>query len=518
MTYSYNLIDERWVPCVDFDGHVQQLSLRDALFEAHRYRELGGESPLVTAALYRLLLAILHRVFGPEDRDAWRALWAQGRWDAGSLEVYLSKWRHRFDLFDEERPFCQADHPTIPVNPIGNLLHELCKGDTFYDHRTLNGIELPPADAARHLLAALAFGRWMTKGPYGQLPFGTCARGIVFLAKGQTLFEDLALNLLRYPTRDDVLPHDHGKDAPSWEMADPFNPSRSMPFGYLDYLTWLSRRILLIPEQQNGQVRVLSAKIAPGLRMSDELRNPAMAHKGCQKRGWKSWLAYTEGRALWRDSTPLFRLPTTSSPETRDSYPPAVLDWLATLVDETPELGRHRTRRLVGLGMAGDLNQYRVHFYRREELPLPLSFLRDQDLVTHLEAALAEAEGAGRQLWGALSTLAVELLFHKQDARLSRQERDERDALLRSWAAERRYWAALEVPFYSLLTGLSDDPQAARQAWTTVVRRAAWAALDAVAENQGDDPSALKAAVLARGKIGAGLAKVLDTEIQPATP
>ncbi|MBC7235520.1 MAG: type I-E CRISPR-associated protein Cse1/CasA, partial [Chloroflexi bacterium] len=172
MPYSFNLVDEKWIPCVAFDGSVEELSLRDALVQAHLYRELGGESPLVTVALYRLLLAVLHRVFGPKDRDAWRELWLSKRWDSAALDAYLTRWQHRFDLFDEQRPFFQADHPTILPNPIGNLLHELCKNDTFYDHRTLDGVELNPAEATRHLLTAQAFGRWMTKGPYGQLPFG----------------------------------------------------------------------------------------------------------------------------------------------------------------------------------------------------------------------------------------------------------------------------------------------------------------------------------------------------------
>lgn len=255
MAYSYNLIEVKWIPCVSSDGSVDELGLRDALVEAHNYRELGGDSPLVTASLYRLLLAVLHRLFGPEDRDAWRALWAQGHWDAAKIDAYLGEWRHRFDLFDAEYPFYQGDHPTIRANPIGDLLHELSKADTLYDHRTLNGIAATPPEAARHLICAQAFGRWMTKGPYGQLPFGVCARGINFFVKGDNLFEDLALNLIRYPTRDDVMPHD-ARDRPCWEMPNPFEPARSLPFGYLDYLTWLSRRILLIPEKLDGQVMV----------------------------------------------------------------------------------------------------------------------------------------------------------------------------------------------------------------------------------------------------------------------
>ena len=65
MSVSFDLLKRAWVPCIRADGTLDELSLRDALVRAHELRALHGESPLVVAALYRLLLAVLHRVFGP---------------------------------------------------------------------------------------------------------------------------------------------------------------------------------------------------------------------------------------------------------------------------------------------------------------------------------------------------------------------------------------------------------------------------------------------------------------------
>ncbi len=509
MTYSFNLADEKWIPCVAFDGQVDELSLFDALAEAHRYRELGGESPLVTAALYRLLLAVLHRVFGPEGRDEWRALWARGRWDEGALDAYLGRWRHRFDLFDAQSPFCQADYPKISANRVGDLLHELSKGDTFYDHRTLDGVALMPAEAGRHLLAAQLFGRWMTKGPYGQLPFGTCARGIVFLAKGHNLFEDLALNLIRYPTQGDILPHTN-EDMPCWEMAEAFTPFRTMPLGYLDHLTWLSRRVLLIPEDVRDATVVRMAKIAPGLRMLDDVFEPMMPYRDLEKRGGKGWVSYREERAVWRDSTAFFRVPQVGRADTAHSRAPAAFAWLASLTGTAAGLTSTSVLRAQCFGVSGDLNQYRVHFYRQEELPLPLGLLESKDGVDHLEAALGEAEEVRKQLWGALTCLASFVLAPSQDTQGGRKP-DPKDVarLLSSWAAERYYWSALELPFATMIVDLTRDAQAARQAWQAMLRTAARRALDRAADGLGDEPSALKAAVLARGQLGAGLSKAL---------
>ena len=78
-----------------------------------------------------------------------------------------------------------------------------------------------------------------------------------------------------------------------------------------------------------------------------------------------------------------------------------------------------------------------------------------------------------------------------------------------SWGAERHYWAQLEIPFHALVAELTTSPDSARRDWARMLQRTAWQAMDRVTENLGDSPLALKAAVLARGQLGAGLRKAL---------
>ena len=59
--FSFNLIEEKWLPCVMLDNSLKDLSLRDVLTDATKIRELVGDSPPITIALHRLFLAILHR-------------------------------------------------------------------------------------------------------------------------------------------------------------------------------------------------------------------------------------------------------------------------------------------------------------------------------------------------------------------------------------------------------------------------------------------------------------------------
>lgn len=114
MKPSFNLLDDPWIAYIRLDGTHATVKLRDALVQADALWDLSGESSIVDAATYRLLLAVLHRVFGPPDVQAWRELWKKRRWDAATIDEYLSAWRHRFDLFDSERPFKLLSHASSP--------------------------------------------------------------------------------------------------------------------------------------------------------------------------------------------------------------------------------------------------------------------------------------------------------------------------------------------------------------------------------------------------------------------
>ncbi|MBN1319013.1 MAG: type I-E CRISPR-associated protein Cse1/CasA, partial [Anaerolineales bacterium] len=254
MKQSFNLLKEPWIPCIRGDGNPVELSLRETLARANSLRELHGESPLVIAALYRLLLAVLHRVFGPADHEAWYELWRAGKFDMAPLDAYLSQWESRFDLFDPEHPFYQAADDRVKPKPVGSLVHEVASGNnaTLFDHHTdSDSILLSPPGAARTLLAAQAFGLAGLSGLEQKFTDAPCARGIVFLIHGYNLFETLLLNLIAYP--NDVFFVTRSSDLPSWELDDPHLPDRNWPSGYLDFLTWQNRRVLFFPEQVSGR-------------------------------------------------------------------------------------------------------------------------------------------------------------------------------------------------------------------------------------------------------------------------
>src|SRR5690242_11229849 len=98
MTFSFSLIEQPFIPCVRLDGQAVEYGLRDVLVTAQGIAELRDGSPLVTVALHRLLLAILHRCFrGPKNSAERIAIRNAGRFDAGRVSAYLEKWANRFD-------------------------------------------------------------------------------------------------------------------------------------------------------------------------------------------------------------------------------------------------------------------------------------------------------------------------------------------------------------------------------------------------------------------------------------
>jgi len=502
-TPAFNLVDEPWIPCLHPDGRVEELGLRNALARAHEFRGVVGESPPVTAALYRLLLAMLHRmVEGPRTEDDWADLWRAGRWDRGQVDAYLNRWRDRFYLFHPERPFYQWRVKMSKEKPIATLLPDMATGNnaTLFSHNLdTTDNPFPPARAARTLLfvqtASFAGGSGLAPKDSSDAPWG---RGIIFLVEGDNLFETLVLNLLPY-TEEEPIPGTRD-DHPIWESDNPLHPPRSLPLGYVDYLTWPSRSVWLVPEQEGDGIVVRTMLMGSGLKLEGTHLDPFKHYRVDKKRGYRD-LRFKEGRAVWRDSASLLELKAAEK-----GRPPLTLFWLAELVADGV-LDRARTYRYMALGMCN--NQAKVDFYREEHLPLPAAYLQDEGLVEHLRTGLEAAQNVRRELMRAVSRLANLFLSPTADDKEGHRP-DPKDVnnLMAHWAVERHYWAALEVPFLDFLQTLPHDPEKSQERWTQVLVQTARDSL-AQAENlAGTGTRALRAAVRARGQLEGRLTKV----------
>ncbi|HEV7377859.1 MAG TPA: type I-E CRISPR-associated protein Cse1/CasA [Pyrinomonadaceae bacterium] len=496
MPHSFNLPGERWIPCVLHDGQQEDLSLLDALTRAPEVREVFDESPLVTVALHRLLLAVLHRNFGPANFKAWQSLWRAGKWDTEKLIAYFQQWRDSFDLFDNERPFYQvqmmndAEH-----HPAVLLKQEAATGNnaTLFDHSFSDApTPLSPAEAARYLVARQAFSIGGGVGKPFNLCGATLTRGISLLALGDNLFETLALNLLVYNEEKPIANTSH--DLPAWEHRRPAIPQKegTPVSGYLDYLTWQSRRIHLIPEGEPIVVR--RCQIQQNLRLPEAplIFDPFKCYLLDKDKGFRP-LPLSTSKALWRDSHTLFQ----QSAQTGKSAAkrPELFNQLAR-IDQARDEGLIEARKIYALtayGFATDPGKAAsVLLWSRERLPLPLRYLNDQALVERLGSALGFADEVARILRSSLRYLAKLLLAPGSDTASARQpDKNDIGNLAKSFAAESFYWARLEPHFKTLLIALPQDVRAddydnnvllygerAVPSWALTLQRTAWAAFE----------------------------------------
>lgn len=509
MTASFNLIVDPWIPCMDLEGQRGELGIRDVLLNAHRLRGLDTDSPLTAIAICRLLLAVLHRVMGPEDEGTWLAHWSQGAWEPAALDAYLEEWLERFDLLhpDPGRRFFQA----IPTEEFGSksilhLVHSQGHTPTLFTHDTdVSGAGLTPAEAARALVTAHSCQLGGLIGAGVSAPSSPAARGISFIAIGSNLFETLALNWFPYPDQDVFTTQPD--DRPAWEMDDPFGTERRvvrvkgkdeiLPLGYLDYLTWQNHRIWLGEPGADGLIREVYMGVG-NPKLHDSVMNPMYHYRKTQS--GLGFLRSSEDRMLWRDSTALLEY------RDRENYrPPYCVNWLAHLLDSTDAVLNHQGYFAGGMSN----NQAKVYFYQQEELPLPADYLADEDLFADLREALEWTEEVARRARGAVSRLAELVLSPTADQPGGRKPDPAGvRALVDHWGVMREYWGGLEPRFWELVRDLPVDRDTALDRWEAVLREAAWHTLEQAEALAGGDAEALKAAAAARRHLAGGLNKV----------
>lgn len=517
MVLSFDLRSEPWIPVLS-EGAPQprDVSLRESLANAPSIRAIVHPSPLVSVALHRLLLAVLHRVFGPEDDEEWSTLWKSGEFDMARLDDYLGSQSGRFDVFHPQRPFYQSPGlPNSAATSVAKLGHEFSAGNNpmLFDHSQDNApAGITPASAARLLVAHQAFA---IGGLIGRLPGDPPSAEASHLVKaavvsltGDNLFETLMLNMARY---NDDEPFDAKNDLPAWEQEPPAAIPR-LPHGYLDLLTWQSRRVLLFPGD-DGLVREVAImagyRFPQGMGIESYETMAAYAARENPAKGQPPWapVGFRPEKALWRDSVALLQGAGDVGGSPTRTRRPLVLDHVAQL-QQQGFLDRTRTFSLGASGMSTD--RAKVFLWRSEQMPLPAALLRSPDQVNVLAGAIRAAEDAGAALRSSVRDLAAKLLDAQGKADPARVS-----ALVDSLAPHRSYWPLLDLPFRTFVRRLSaeydtDEGQAAGEEWSEAIRSAAKAALLRAERALETSARGFRAAAEARPRFAGRLTKALE--------
>lgn len=522
MNPYFNLIDEPWIPCLMPDNRLQEFGLLEVLVRAPEIREIFHSSPLVVTAVHRLLLAILHRNFGPENLAAWKELWERGSFDAQVLQQYFDRWRERFFLFHPERPFYQVPNMEgATEHPPQKLMQEASWGNnpTLFDHNFKKlSVPLHPKQAALYLLASQAFSFAGTAGKnFENFTDSPLARGLIVVPLGQNLFETLSLNLINY-NQENPIPWINSDDPPCWEqdLKNYFNRGNKIINGYLDYLTLLSRKINLIFDENKI---IIKCQIIQGLKLSDNFTKEVfMAYKQVQEQGLIP-LRLEPERAIWRDSHALLcELHKINLKKKKlMTRRPEIFNWIARIKND---LGS-RDYQFDVMGMAS--NKAKVELWRFERLPLPLAYLDDKDLLGELRLALEKCERAHDLLLSHTKKLAALVLAPPVAGQRRQADPKEVARLVQSWAPSRRYWARLEAPFRHLMIELPADQTENEDGevvygtrllpeWRRTVYQAARQGFQEVAKGLENSLRSLKALAQVEGPFLAALKKELLPE------
>ncbi|MFF0146543.1 CRISPR system Cascade subunit CasA [Amycolatopsis sulphurea] len=458
MTAPFDLITQRWIPVVRLGGGEDEVGLAELFAEAHKIRRIAGETPPMTAALYRLVLAFLHRAYGPEYDADWGDLWKAESFDADAVGRYVNTSGASFDLFDAERPFLQCPElPEAKRSTVAKLIPDRAVGNnvTLFDHTVAGDrVELAPSTAARWLVTAHAYDPGGMKTPATKVKSSKrapCNGFAVVLVEGRTLKETLLLNASLHD------PEDPG-DRAAWERPVPgAEPDKRRSGGWTDVLTWPSRRVRLFPTVRAGKTVVAEAVLSPGTELVGELpglekmaayRTP-LTPAGRPKPGAPMLpVRLRPVRGAWRHSVELLLVDPWNEERTRQR--PVALKELATHTDR----GRIPDETVYTLRMFGqqlDKNASVVEAYFEEAVPAPVALIRAQN-DTDDENPVAKLVGCAIELadeaGAALRTMQRE--YHKEFHAMPGESID------------LPYWPVLPRPFGRFLRDLNAARAAGR--------------------------------------------------------
>ncbi len=447
----FNLLQDHWIPCNMESNQFKLLSIENVLFDTQKVVDVSSANPLIEFSIYRLLLAILHRNFGPESRSRWVKIYQAGSWDKTILTKYFKKWRHRFELFNEsENRFYQIEAPEVKKEtPITKLDHTLSTGNnaTLFDHSwdaDIAPMRLP--DVAQLLVAFQNFAVSGGKNYPYYYSHAPLISGICAFLKGENLFETLMLNFIRYDHEHPFNQLEEHEDIPFWERDNKSlyeGKEGRIPNGYLDYLTWQSRRLWLIPFSTNDEIRVKYVIMAQGEKVKDDWKSdPQMIYK-LNKKNERVLIKLNPERQVWRNAEALLRL---NDSEGR-IFSPGAINWISKFIP-MKIIPSSRRYNLELYGLCNDpKNVAKIINWVHSYIPLPLKYLEDQSFVADVTTFMEKCERIEQSLIKTIDFFIKGYLFPEKPT-LTKKAWNEVRAMRNTYQIQIQYWNQIEPHFY----------------------------------------------------------------------
>jgi CRISPR system Cascade subunit CasA len=484
MPRDFSLLTEPWLPVRDRDGVVRQVGLRELFRDLRQWTELAEPCPPSAVAIYRVLLAILHRSLvhagiGWADRD--RADWYRHGVPEGVVDAYLTHWSDRFWLFDDQYPFMQvacldaADETRDKRKPWTQVALDKASGNTpvMFDHSLDDSpTAVRPQEALIQMLGYLQFTPGgLVKTFRDSDKAGPLANTAAAVPMGPTLSESLTLALHPAP-----LPGAPADDRPAWELAPvelgALSADPTLPTGPNDRYTRLSRAILL-EREPDRLVRWL--RFGAGIALEDSPHAPDPMASFRPGADHLVRVTFTEGRAFWRD------LPALLPSAPGEGFQAAQVMQSAALVRRRLEgVGSQQPVWVVGLAS----EKAKLVRWRSERIQLPPQLLIQPSQGQALRAELALAETLYRDLKG----LAVQLVAGTMPDGKNKETRARAREIVEAGPLTAAFFSGAERSLPDLMEDLAQaQPERAQQRWQLALKRAAgdawWAQRNSLGEN-----------------------------------
>ena len=468
---EFNLLTEPWIRLMREDCVIEELSLADALLNAHKYKGLAGELPTQNAAVLRLLLAVLHAVFERVDAegneceleteddalDRWEELWKNGSFPKQPLRAYFEAQHENFWLFHPTRPFWQTPSAVIgteyEASKLNGSISESSNKVRLFSIRAGDEKKrLTYPEAARWLLYVNAFDDTSAKPTKsgkadngGKLP----SPGAGWLGKigflcftGDNLFETLMLNFVL--TDDDEKPW--SDSVPVWELEAPPTKERTqipLPHDQAALLTLQSRRLILHRENGfatgyhllGGDFFEKENALSEQMTVWSEIRDKKGDSKGYQPR------RHDKERQMWRDFG-------SYAGRNQGSKKPGVIRWNALLQQN----GILPANRLMCISISsvqyGDKDFFAADLFD-DTLNVQLGIL--SDIGENYRTLILKEISRCDKIACHIGTLANELFYASGG--------DPEKKTLPADSARERYYYEIDIPFRKWLSSLRADDE-----------------------------------------------------------
>lgn len=367
---AYSVLTEPVIPVLWPDGTSTAVGIREAFLRAHEIRDIQGETPLERYALLRLLIAFAMDMLHPRTSYDRRDLLDEGQFDQTTFDQYVSMCEQdgpRFDLFDRDHPFMQSKYDekldAKAEKPVADIVHSLPSGNNhvFIDHRMADDHSLSFARAFHTFLASYLFCVSGTAGPSSV----NNTPPVYAVMIGDNLFETIIVNML---SEKEASPLPYGSATVPWRNGRKVLPKENVAdVSLLEGLTWMPRRITLLPDEKNVVRRVCCQA---GLDFKgNDLWNDPHVPKFKKKDETYGTVKPELARSLWRDAGTLMY-----DHDGKTVRQPQVLRCITNIYDQD-EMPIQITVRAVGLVT----NQAAYTGWTEEVLAIPSSLLTQQE-------------------------------------------------------------------------------------------------------------------------------------------